>query len=260
MFDTGRVTSDTTAALAETMALSDLADRFRPVVLAGEKTLSVADAFVPILPMGGLVRGGSVAVRGIGATSVSLALLSDASRQGSWISFVGIDSLGWAAVARAGLDLGRTVAIDAPPTARWSTVVAALVDAFDVVVVDPLHQVGATDARRLSARIRERGSVLMCIDASDGRRRFRWPTEPDLAISVAESRWSGLGAGSGHLDGRVVSVSVTGRRAADRRRRTELRLTGTGVEVIETVFDESLAPAEPLEPGDSPTRHLRRVG
>ena len=221
-------------------------ERFRPIVLAGEQTLPVPEAFVAVLPMGGLVKGTSVDVSGVGATSVSLALLATTSRLGSWVAFVGTDSLGWAAVAQAGLDLTRTVSIDRPPTSRWATVTAALVDAFDVVVVDPQHQVGATDARRLAARVRERGSILMSMRPSDGRRRYRWPVQADLSLTVDDPRWAGLGEGSGHLTERVLGVSTTGRRSAGRRRRVELRLTVAGIETV-------------IETTDMSARHLRRV-
>jgi hypothetical protein len=250
VFDTGAVLSET----GPEPELADLARRFRPVVLAGEQVLPVPGAFGDLLPMGGLVKGTSVSVHGAGATSVALSVLSRTSRLGSWIAFVGIESLGWTAVARAGLDLTRTVAVDSPPTSRWATVTAALVDAFDVVVVDPHHQASPADARRLVSRVRERGSLLVSVSPSDGRRRFRWPIAPDLSLSVDEVRWAGLGEGSGHLRDRMVGVSVAGRRSADRRRRVELRLTVDGSDVVITPCTVENDPET-----DAASRHLRRV-
>lgn len=215
-----------------TVTLDEIGRRIRPVVLAGEKVLPVPDAVRAVLPMGGLVKGASLSVAGAGATSLALVTLSTTSQRGSWIAFVGIDSLGWGAAARCGLDLTRTVAINSPPISRWATVTAALVDAFDVVVVDPLHQVAAPDARRLGARLRERGSVLMSIRPVDGRRRFAWPVPHDLSLTVDAPRWSGLGEGSGHLVERVVSVSSSGRRSADRLRRVELRVSVDGSDLV----------------------------
>lgn len=209
--------------------------------LALEQVLSVPEAFRVLLPAGGLVKGATVSVAGPGATSVALAMLSTSSQRGSWVAFVGIDSLGWGAAARCGLDLTRTVAINSPPTSRWATVTAALVDAFDVVVVDPFHQVKGSDARRLGARLRERGSVLISMQPVDGRRRFGWPVAHDLSLTVAAPRWSGLGVGSGHLLERVVSVSSAGRRSADRIRHVDLRVNVDGSEFVAQAYPGDMA-------------------
>jgi len=191
--------------------LAELHQRIRPTVLAAERTLPVPAALAPLFPVGGLVRGSSLALNGPGATSVALSLLAELTRTGSWVAVVGLGSLGWAAAADAGVVLRRTVAVTQPPLSQWAVVVAALVDAVDVVVVDPRHQVRATDAHRLAARARERGTVMMRLTVPDGARRFRWPSEADVAIT-AQSRWSGLRSGWGSLEPVSLRLTPSGRR------------------------------------------------
>ena len=89
---------------------------------------------------------------------------------------------------------------------------AALVDAVDVVLIAPRrHDVRATTARRLTARIRERGTVLIVIGD-------HWPEVPDVSLIANASRWVGVGTGNGHLAHRAVDVVVSGRRGASRER------------------------------------------
>ncbi|HJR24902.1 MAG TPA: hypothetical protein VJ804_05480, partial [Acidimicrobiales bacterium] len=61
-------------------ALELLHERIRPVALARERQLPVAEALRSLLPMGGLRRGSTVAVTagaGVGgATSLALALVA----------------------------------------------------------------------------------------------------------------------------------------------------------------------------------------
>src|SRR6266511_2718970 len=63
--------------------LEDLAQRVRPVTLAGEQLLPVPRALEPLLPDRGLRRGGTVAVDG--SLALALALVAGASAAGSWV-------------------------------------------------------------------------------------------------------------------------------------------------------------------------------
>lgn len=227
--------------------LATLIEAIRPTVLSGERIHDVPESLRPLFPLGGLARGSRVRIGGAGSASVCMAIVSEASRQGSWVAVVGVGAWGWSAAARAGLQLDRSVFITPPPTSQWGTVVAALVDAVDVVIVDPTHQVTASDARRLAARSRERGSVIIEVAIDDGRRRFRWPSDPDLGLMVETVSWSGLGQGHGTLGDRWVSVVATGRRGATKVRRTDVLISASGVVVS--------APTPP-----EANRHLRSVG
>ena len=205
--------------------LRDIADRARPVALAQEQVLPVLPALAGLLP-GGLQRGTTVQIAaagsGIGSTSLALAVLAGPSAAGSWTAAVGVPALGLAAAAGFGVDLGRLVLVASPPPEQWATVVATLLDAFDVVLARPVRRVGSVEGRRLVARARERGSVLVRLGASTD-----WPEAADASLTVVASAWEGLGTGHGHLRARRVTVEAGGRRANARVRRAELWLPGT---------------------------------
>jgi hypothetical protein len=203
-----------TADMAAAQQIHDLRTLVRPTSLAGERILPVVPPLAPLLPAGGLACGTTVQVSG--ATTVVLGLVAGPSRAGSWVAVVGTGSLGWAAAADLGVDLDRTIVVPDVALGDWGEVTAALVDAVDVVVVAPRHPIRQRDARRLAARARERGSVLVVSSP-----RFPWPVEPEVSLDVA-GRWVGLGDGHGRLSARRVAVSASGRRAAARARTVEL--------------------------------------
>jgi hypothetical protein len=195
-------------------ALQELMGRARPIVPAGEQLLPVLPVLAGVLPWAGLRRGATVAVAGRGATSVALALLAAASAAGSWCAVVGMPSIGVVAASELGVELGR-LALVAVPGAEWAAVSAALLDAFDIVLLRPPERPRAVEVRRLAARARERGAVLLVAGAWDGA---------DLRLTVARSGWDGLGRGHGLLRRRRLDVVADGRGAAARQRRGRLWL------------------------------------
>jgi hypothetical protein len=238
--------------------LRRLADHTRPVALARQQRLPVLDPLAPLLPGGALRRGTTVAVTGgDGATSLALALAAGPSAAGSWVAVVGLADLGLPAAAELGVALDRLAVVRRPPPASWGTVVAALVGAFDVVLLAPAHRVRAADARRLAARARERGSVLVVL-APVGERGGGSALEPDVALTVTATRWEGLGQGHGHLRARRVEVVAGGRRDADRPTRLPLWLPSPDPAVpvapaspggeADTATAGDLAPVVPLRP------------
>jgi hypothetical protein len=226
-----------------------LGDRARPLALAAERMLPVPEPFVPLLPGGGLRRGSMLGVSGPGGTSLAVALLAEASRTGSWVVVVGLPHLGLAATGELGLDLERLVLVARPDASRWASVTAALLDAFEVVVVQPTHAVRPADARRLEARVRERGAVLVQV----GGRADAWPHAPDVRFTVTGAVWSGLSDGHGRLRSRRVSVEVQGRRQAARARRAELWLPAADGSV-------ALVAPVPVEPPVPLVEPVREVG
>jgi hypothetical protein len=156
-----------------------------------------------------------------GSTSLALALLAAASAQGSWCAAVGLPALGLAAAAELGVALERFPLVASPgrsPGAGgWAWVVAALVDAVDVVLARPPAHVKAADARRLTARARERGAVLVVSGVG-------WPDAAEVQLTVTSAVWEGVGRGHGRLRGRRVEVVAGGRGAAARERRVALWL------------------------------------
>jgi len=204
-------------------ALAEVARAVRPVALARDRVVPVVPALVEVVPEGGLVRGSVTAVEGAAATSLALALVAGVSSAGGWTAVVGCPDLGLAAAAEAGLALERLALVAEPAPGDWGGVVAALVGAVDVVVVGPTHRVRTADARRLAARARERGTVLVQLRDPGGSRGVARPgLEADLRLSVVEARWQGVGQGHGHVRSRRIAVEVGGRRRASRPRRVEL--------------------------------------
>jgi len=230
VFDTRGVSPSPTRV--EAAALAELHPRVRPLTLAAERTLPVLDALGSLLPAG-LPRGATLAVTGAAGRSFAVALLAAASQTGSWVAVVGVPGFGWRAAAEVGLDLARVVLVDPVPPDVVPECLAALVDGFDAVLLGGEARVTAAPARRLAARARERGTVLVTVVEPwfAGERRERAAQGPltdlaDLRASVEGEGWEGLGAGFGRLGGRQVAVELEGRRLPGRRRGSRLWLPG----------------------------------
>src|SRR5690349_11416134 len=111
------------ALLAENLDLeraSDLAPTHLPVF----------DAFTTLLP--GLAPGTTLGVTGTGATSLALALVARASKD-SFTAVAGLPALSLVAASELGIAIDRVVVV---PEATID-VLAAVVDAFDLVVARP---------------------------------------------------------------------------------------------------------------------------
>jgi hypothetical protein len=185
-------------------------------MLARQQALAVLPSLAALLPEG-LRRGTTISVEpGPGATTLAIALVAGASAEGSWVAAVGAPSLGLAAAAELGVAPERLLVVDVGGLAGVSaaTVVAALIDAVDVVVLGA--RLGAADARRLAARAREQGAVVVALPG-------RWPVVADLRIRVASATWE---LPHRRLAARRVEVTVEGRGAAARVRRAGLWLPG----------------------------------
>ncbi len=204
-----------------------LADLVRAAGDTGEgglhRVLPVVPELSGLLPARGLRRGSTVAVAtgraapGSGGTSLLLALLSAASRSGSWCAVVGVPTLGALAAAESGIALDR-LALVPNPGPEWPTVVAALIDGVDVVVTAVPGPVSASIASRLAARARQRGSVLVPFGRWDGA---------DVTLQVQQGMWEGLGPGRGRLRRRRVTVMARGRGAAAQPREATMWMPGT---------------------------------
>jgi hypothetical protein len=177
------------------------------------RVLPVVPALAGLLPAAGLRRGTTVAVHG--SSSLLLALLAEATAAGSWAAVVGLPSLGLAAAAEYGVDVGR-LALVPRPGADLPAVLAALLDGVDLVVAST-STIQPAVARRLSARARHRGAVLLAFGA--------WPGA-DVELSCRLEPWSGLEDGYGHLRQRRALVRVRGRGAAARPVSAQLWLPG----------------------------------
>ena len=207
-------------------SLALLAERVRPVSSSRSHLLPVVPSLAGLLPDGGLRRGTTLVVTGVsggdpdgaGSISLALALLAAASGEGSWCALVGITGLGAVCAHDLGIDLDRAAVVPRPGPA-WAEVTATLVDGVDLVLLCPPFPPRPAMARRLTAKVRERGAVLLVAPGRAG-----WPEHPDVALQVAEACWDGVGAGEGYLRGRQMRVTATGRRSAARPRSAHLWL------------------------------------
>src|SRR5450830_1027253 len=215
------------------------------LVTSERPSLPVPGALSALLP-DGLRRGSTVAV--LGSTSLVLALLAEACGGGAWAAAVGQPTVGLLAAAQTGVDLER-LAVVPQPGIEAPTVVAALLDGVDVVLVGPEAVLTDGDRRRLVSRARERGSVLLASGT--------WPGA-DVVLTAERGRWSGVGAGDGRLRTCELRVTRTGRGGAGVRQSVELTLPLVrGVGPVAPAVPAG--PAEPVELS-VPAAPLRLVG
>ncbi|HYV60666.1 MAG TPA: hypothetical protein VFA62_11415 [Acidimicrobiia bacterium] len=202
--------------------LDNAARHARPVVLAGERVLAVPGPLGARLPGGGVRRGTVVAVDGdlgAGASGMAFELAAAATAAGEWAAAVELEaSLGGLAAHEAGVVLDRFAVVRRVPPARWAAVVAALLDGISVVVAEVPAYARTGDTRRLLARARERGAVLVAVGP--------WPAEAALRLRAAGSEWCGLGVGEGVLAAGDRRVDVDGRGVAPRERIAALARAG----------------------------------
>ena len=189
--------------------LHAVAARAQPFVAAGDRRLPVAGRLGELLPAGGVQRGSTVAVDGSpgsGSTTVALTLAAAATSAGEWAAVVDPSGPSWGgtlgarAAAEAGVELERLAVVRRVPPDRWGAVVAALLDGITLVVAAVPPHVRLGDARRLVARARERGAVLVAFGA--------WPVEAAVRVHTGPGVWRGLDAGSGLLETRDLNVHV----------------------------------------------------
>jgi hypothetical protein len=187
-----------------------------PGAAAHERLLPAVPAIASLLPDGGLRRGTTITVAG--STSLALALAVGPSGAGSWCAVVGAPALGLVAAAELGVTLERFPLI-AAPARTWTRAVATALEAFDLVLAwPPVGGLPSSEARRLTALGRERGSVLVTCGGPG------WPVRTDLRLEAVRSEWVGLDRGHGRLRARRLDVVVTGRGSASMPRRSALWL------------------------------------
>ena len=274
MFDTGRMADPerTSGNIPENTPADDvprggrdhlrlLGERVAPLVGARERTLPVLAPLRDLLPGGALQRGWVITTGGDGATSLALAVAAGPSAAGSWTAVVGEEGLGLAAAAEAGVVLERLLMVTALQPRAAAEAVAALVGSVDIVLLGPGIRLGAADQRRLAARLRERGSVLIRLSGAGvwtgGARSSREKASDlhgaDVCLRVVSSRWNGLGDGWGLLRSRHVSVRVTGRGAAGRPRTVDLLLPGPDGSpvLLESPAGDATAPLRSTDEGSA---------
>lgn len=167
--------------------------------------LALDDTLAVLLPHG-LRRGQVVAVEG--STSLMLALTAQASTEGAWTAIVGMPQVGVLAASQRGMDLAR-LALVPHPGAQAPAALGACLDGVDIVMVGQGLALSDADRRRLAARAKERGCVMVVGGP--------WPGA-HVVLTVERTRWRGPGAGEGRLRERDVTVAISGRLVGSTRR------------------------------------------
>ena len=219
------------------------------------RRIPVEGALAPLLPEGGIRRGAAVVVGGHGSTTLAVALAAEASRRGSWVAAVGMADLGVAALAERNVDLDRWALVDLPAGAGgrggWggtlaADVLGAVVAGFDLVLLGPSIRVTGATAQRLLARMREHGTSLICAlgsvtaDMAAG-------LQPEVRMTVEQTRWTGIDDGHGRLLARRAEVVVGGRGAASRPRRMLMWLPSEDGRVTRAAPDRASVSGRGLE-------------
>lgn len=211
--------------------------------LVQDRHLPIAAAYAPLMPQGALVRGTTIGINGRGAvTSLALGLCAEATRSGSWLVVIGLDQLNWSTAEELGVAVDHVVSVGLEPRELTgpggatrsenlvADVISSAMDAADLIMCSPDLRVSPVHARRLVARARERGVVLLrpfgglAESGPAAAGRDPWAVPCDVWLTVTDTRWEGIGRGWGHAGARQVEVETSGRRAATRPRTHRLWL------------------------------------
>lgn len=194
-------------ALSTPVSLEALATAVQPTSPGVDRMLMVPGPLGSLLPGGG-VRLGSVVLLdgplGAGVMSISLQLAAAATAFGGWAAMVDDEETpATPAAVELGVVLERFLVVRHVPVARWATVVAQLSDAVALVVCRVPQGLTLGTARRLVARARRRGTILVVTGA--------WPGESGLRIKVERSTWRAqVGEPGAPLGDRLVHLVVEG--------------------------------------------------
>lgn len=251
MFDTrgmaDPVRSERSATLTSALppSLRELAEKIRPVTWAQENRFVLEGQLGELL--GGGVQAGSVlSCEGTGSSSFALLLATQLAGEQRWTAIVGAEEISPAAAIDMGLSPLRTAYIQS--TSRPADVVAALLGLIDVVVLDARLDLHSSQIRRLQARLREKGSVLIVLQPDVFRSGKALSTRSSLAnwsadISFQTSgwQWEGIGKGHGYLQVRRARLQKSGRRQANRFREQMYELSD-GAHSFRFVEDATVIP------------------
>lgn len=180
---------------------ADLAQRLSVQATSRYGLLPVGSQLASLFPAGGLERGHVYGCRGDAWLSVMYALIARATQEGSWAAVVNLEFMGMMSAAEHGVALQRVLCVDATHDGgTWTHVVGACVDGIDVVVVYR-PQCRPSDVRKLEARIKAHGTILIIV-GDPGH------FSPSVVLSTQTTDWDF----STHMSQRSVHVVASGRR------------------------------------------------
>lgn len=184
---------------------AELAERLAQHQGSQYGSLPVGSALSALFPSGGLERGQIYGCRGDASLSLLYALIARATQVGSWVATVNLFSLGLMSAREHGVALQRLLCVDAgTQAATWTQVLGACVDGLDVVVAHA-PKCSLYDARRIEARLKAHGSVLIIVGDPG-------VFSPAVVLSSHTTQWEF----STHASRREVDVVATGRRVHGR--------------------------------------------
>lgn len=209
---------------------SDFVQRHAEQKAIGGDVLVVAPPLQPLFSGMGFERGRIYAITGDAAMSLLFALVAQPTTHGSWWSMVDISRAGLLSAAEHGVALQRTVCVSSGSSRAWSHVVGALVDGFDLVaVMSPTCNAG--EARRITARLRAQGSVLLVIGNHGA-------FDADVVLTARSLQWQF----DTHASSRTVRIATQGRRVHGSRHVT-VSLPSSQGRVAEVSSDRTTTPA-----------------
>ena len=201
-------------------------------MLANEDVVHLSPALAATFGTEGLRRGSTVLIqgdKGTGAISLALAVVARGTSDGLWCSVVGPLDLGIVAGVELGVDLDHLIVVDTPRT-RLATVLGALVDGCDVVMLRLPLALTRQEMLRLSARARQRRVLLLLV--RDVRSHANaWADAPEITAVVCSSDFVGIANGSGRIAARRIVVETRHRRGVDNAGPVALWLPSPGGEL-----------------------------
>lgn len=240
--------------------LAALAPRVVSPALARERVVPVHPSLAALFP-DGIPCGSTVVCGGTTAMSSALLLVAEATRQGAWLGVLGSPTVGVAAAHELGVMVERMVLVRDRPVnggrddeERHGQMLAAVIDGFDVVLMMGAARVRAGTARRVAARLRTRGAMLVVVGDPG-------PFTGDLRLD-ARSTWRGLGQGHGVIRARAMDLTLEGRRVPRARRCTIWAPDAAGeiTPVIPVTPVVSTALVVPTATGETGMHTLSRTG
>jgi hypothetical protein len=133
--------------------------------------------------------------------SLLFALVASATQHGSWFAMVNMPTAGLMAAHENGVALQRTVCVDVGVSGgHMSNILGSLVDGIDLVAVRS-PQCSSAEVRRVAARVKAQGSVLLVVGNTAG-------FSPDAVLVAHTQQWQF----HTHAVSRTVNITAQGRR------------------------------------------------
>lgn len=180
---------------------AELAQRFLERAGSRYGPIPVAPELAALFPSGGLERGHVYGCRGDAWLSLMYVLIAQSTQEGSWVSMINLDFVAMMSAQEQGVALQRVLCVDAKGDAAvWTHVVGACVDGVDIVVVYR-PQCRTSDVRRIEARLKAHGSILIVVGDPGA-------FSPAVVLTGHTTHWDF----STYAMSRSVQVTASGRR------------------------------------------------